>query len=87
VVTFHSQGHVDEGRHNVLRYNETRKRKSRIRLKEDKQRKVFFYKDNDVKGKDNGRLWKTKLLRRCGVALVNCDDEERFYRKSNKNRL
>jgi hypothetical protein len=42
---------------------------------------------NMVKGKDNGRLWKTKLLRRCGVALVNCDDEERFYRKSNKNRL
>jgi hypothetical protein len=38
VVTFHSQGHVDEGRHNVLRYNETRKRESRIRLKEHKKK-------------------------------------------------
>jgi hypothetical protein len=46
VVTFHPQGHVDEGHHKVLRCNETRKREIRIRLNEDLKKinkgKIFF---------------------------------------------
>jgi hypothetical protein len=70
-VTFHLQGHVNEGRHKVIRSNET-KRENRIRLKEDfkklNKRKVFFSwkKDDDVKV---NYIWLTEKTQ--GAAVEN----------------
>jgi hypothetical protein len=79
-VTVHSQGLVDGGCLKVIRCNE---KKNRFRLKENFKKvnkgKFFFswIQDNDVKvkciwstEKTQGQLWKTKLVKTCGVASV-----------------
>jgi hypothetical protein len=66
MVTFHPQGHVDEGRHKVIRCNEKTKYPIKRRLKKINKGKFFFSwkKDNAVKVKF---IWLTENTQGTGV--------------------